>query len=151
MLALPVARMDSGNVLVVEDDDDIRRLLMEYLEQHSYLDVDGARDGVEALHQISQKSYAIILLDLMMPKMSGVDFLDSLNALVCDPSIKALERLLAILVVTAAPPNEVSNEAIASRCPSVRAIFRKPLDIVALGERVEMHLREARIPAKTGG
>ena len=113
---------------------------MEYLKQHSYLDVDGARDGVEALHQIATRRYAVIVLDLMMPKMSGVDFLDSLNALTSDPSVKSIEQPPSIIVITATPATELSAETIASRCKLVRSVFRKPLDVMRLGEAVEEHL-----------
>src|SRR5687768_12713919 len=86
---LPVRRF---NILVVEDDDSVRRLLAENLAARMPVEVHSARDGVEALHQISTARYAVVILDLMMPKMSGVDFLDSLNALTSDPSVKVLEN-----------------------------------------------------------
>ena len=132
--------MAETNVLVVEDDDTIRRLLVEYLKQHSYLNVEGARDGVEALHQISTNRYAVIVLDLMMPKMSGVDFLDSLTALTSDPSVKAIDRPPNVIVITAASDAEVPTQMIASRCALVREVFRKPLDVMGLAESVEHHI-----------
>ncbi len=66
--------MAQGNILVVDDDESVRRLLMEYLKERTCLLVDGARDGVEALHQIAVKPYAVVILDVMMPYMSGIDF-----------------------------------------------------------------------------
>src|SRR5437763_13264402 len=93
--------MREANVLVVEDDDTIRRLLVEYLKQHSYVNVESARDGVEALHLINTRHYRVIVLDVMMPKMSGVDLLDSVQALLSDPSVKALETPPAVVVITA--------------------------------------------------
>src|SRR5258707_15696176 len=101
--------MGDANVLVVEDDDTIRRLLVEYLKQHSYVNVDGARDGVEALHLINTGRYRVIVLDVMMPKMSGADLLDSLHAMLSDTSIKPLETPPPPVVITATarspPPN----------------------------------------------
>jgi len=135
--------MSSGNILVVEDDDTIRRLLMEYLKQHSYLHVEGARDGIEALHEISQRRYAVVVLDLMMPKMSGVDFLDSLEALTSDPSVKSLESPPSVIVITAAPDAELPSVTISSRSSLVREVFRKPLDVVRLAEAVERYLVHA--------
>ena len=132
--------MARGNVLVVEDDDAIRRLLTEYLEQHSGLSVEGARDGVEALHLISTKPFAVIVLDLIMPKMSGIDFLDSLNALISDPSVKSIEQPPEVVVITATPDTEVPTQTIESRCALVREVFRKPLDVMALTETVERYL-----------
>lgn len=130
--------MAQGNVLVVEDDDTIRRLLVEVLRERVCVHVDGVRDGVEALHQISTRPYRVIVLDVMMPYMSGIDFLDSLQALVSDPSIQSLQELPAVVVVTSAPPEEVRSEALQQRFPTfVRGVMRKPVDIPALATHVE--------------
>jgi CheY-like chemotaxis protein len=129
--------MPQGNVLVVEDDDRIRRLLIECLEERSRLHVDGARDGVEALHLLSTRHYAVIVLDVMMPYMSGIDFLASLDALMSDPSVKLLEEPPAVIVITAAPPEEVSSDALEHRFPTfIRGVLRKPLDFGHLATRV---------------
>jgi len=134
--------MPNGHVLVVEDDDTIRRLLIEYLKQHALLTVEGARDAIEALHFVAQEAYSVIILDLMMPKMSGVDFLDSLRALTEDPSVKAMETAPAVLVITAAPAAALSDSVIRKRAPDVvRAVFRKPLDVAALADCVKKYLR----------
>ena len=127
------------DILVVEDDDEIRRLLVAYLEQREHVNVDGARDGVEALHQISLKQYSVIVLDVLMPKMSGIDFLDSLHALVEDPSVKKMERPPRVVVITSAPQSEVPDEAIEHRFP-VAAVLRKPLDMSVLGTIVEREM-----------
>src|SRR2546423_8598155 len=97
---LPVA---DSKILVVEDDDSVRRLLAEHLAEQMPVEVDSARDGVEALHKISSTRYGVVILDLMMPKMSGVDLLDSLRALTSDPSVKALDAPPPVLVITATP------------------------------------------------
>ena len=106
------------------------------------VDVDSARDGVEALHKISMQAYGVVILDLMMPKMSGVDLLDSLQALSSDPSVKALDAPPPVLVITAAPTAALSDSVIRKRSPGlVRAVFRKPLDIPALLASVKRYLR----------
>src|SRR5258706_10177943 len=127
--------MGDASVLVVEDDDTIRRLLVEYLKQHSYVNVDGARDGVEALHLINTGRYRVIVLDVMMPKMSGVDLLDSLQAMLSDTSIKALETPPAAVVITATAVSALPNDVFERRFPAlVRAAFLKPLDMTILAE-----------------
>lgn len=133
------------DILVVEDDDAIRRLLVEYLELHAHIHVDSARDGIEALHQIALKQYSVVVLDVMMPHMSGVDFLDSLKALVEDPSVKSMERPPAIIVITSAPREDLPDEAIEHRFP-VTAILRKPIDVGTLGAFVGRALRYHRRP-----
>jgi len=134
--------MRNGNVLVVEDDDAIRRLLIEYLKSHEAVNVDGARDGVEALHQIATNHYAVMILDVMMPKMSGIDVLDSLEALTFDPSVKALQNPLPVLVITSAEKTILPDRAITQRCPgSVQRVFRKPFDMKELAACAERYLQ----------
>lgn len=59
-------------ILVVDDEADIRDLLRYNLEQEGYL-VDIAEDGQRALDKISQQKPDLILLDLMIPGVSGLD------------------------------------------------------------------------------
>jgi CheY-like chemotaxis protein len=129
--------MTSGHVLVVEDDDTIRRLLTEYLEQKALLTVDGARDGIEALHLITHQRYGVVVLDLLMPKMSGIDFLDSLTAMIEDPSIQTLTQPPAVIVVTSTAAGDVPTDTIEGRSGLVRAVMRKPVDASDLARAIE--------------
>ena len=134
--------MRNANVLVVDDDDMIRPLLVEYLKQHSLVAADAARDGVEALHLISTQRYRVVVLDVMMPKMTGVDLLDSLAAMLSDPSLETLEAAPAVVVVTASSAATLPSALLEQRFPSlVRAVLRKPLDMTMLAESVERWLR----------
>jgi len=129
--------MPSGHVLVVEDDDTIRRLLIEYLKQHALLTVDGARDAIEALHFVARERYSVIILDLMMPKMSGGDFLDSLTEMMKDPSVPTLGTPPTVIVVTAASAGDIPSDTITQRSALVKAVLRKPVDIEELAELIE--------------
>ncbi|WP_072330047.1 response regulator transcription factor [Thermoactinomyces sp. DSM 45891] len=67
--------MDNQNqqtILVVDDEDRIRRLLRMYLEREGYI-IDEAEDGEQALEKAFQKDYDLILLDLMLPGMDGLE------------------------------------------------------------------------------
>lgn len=70
-----VATEHVDHVLVVDDDDDIRESLMDYLEEHGYEPV-GARDGLDALSKLAglNPQPCLIILDLMMPNMDGRTF-----------------------------------------------------------------------------
>ena len=59
-------------ILIVDDDDEIRELLEFDVAQSGYF-VDTAKDGLEGLNKALNNSYDLILLDVMMPKMNGVD------------------------------------------------------------------------------
>jgi CheY-like chemotaxis protein len=130
--------MTHGTLLVVEDDDAIRALLVEYFRMHSEVEVEGARDGAEGLHQIATRKYDVVLLDLMMPHMSGVDFLSSLEALISDPSVKSIDIAPAVFVLTSVPQDTVPSGDIEQRFPRlVRGVLRKPVDVHALAECLE--------------
>lgn len=60
------------NILVVDDDDEIRELLEFDLQQSGY-NVDTACNGVEGLEKALSNHYDLVLLDVMMPKMNGFD------------------------------------------------------------------------------
>ena len=59
-------------LLIADDDNEIRELL-EFDLSHSGYEVDSAKDGEEALHKALIGNYDLILLDVMMPKMNGFD------------------------------------------------------------------------------
>ena len=67
-----------AKALVVEDDAATRTLLAELLESID-CDVDLAADGEEALPQLRSRHYDVILLDIVLPKMSGIDVMESLR------------------------------------------------------------------------
>ncbi len=60
------------SVLVVDDEDRIRRLLKMYLEREGYL-VDEAENGEQAIEKSLEKEYHCILLDIMMPEKDGLE------------------------------------------------------------------------------
>src|SRR5688572_33414038 len=127
--------MSPRNLLVVEDDDKFRSLLAEYFHDHAHVEVATARDGADALHQMSSCAYSVIVLDLMMPHMSGIDFLVSLQALTSDPSLKSLGQPPAVIVITSTSQDDLPSCEIEHRFPSlVRDVMRKPLDVHALAQ-----------------
>ncbi|AMG96067.2 response regulator transcription factor [Staphylococcus simulans] len=65
-------------ILVVDDEERIRRLLKLYLERESF-DIEEARDGKEALDLALNHDYACILLDLMLPEIDGIEVANRLR------------------------------------------------------------------------
>jgi CheY-like chemotaxis protein len=134
--------MPPAHVLVVEDDDAVRQLLIEYLKQEFSLRVDSARDGVDALHHVSTARYQLVILDVMMPHMTGIDFLDSLQAINSDPSVRFLRELPPVIVLTSASIEQIPSGKIEERFPSmVRAVLRKPLQTSQLRSCLQECLR----------
>ncbi|MBS4199542.1 response regulator transcription factor [Bacillus sp. FJAT-49732] len=73
-------------VLVVDDEDRIRRLLRMYLERENY-EIDEAANGDEALEMALQNDYSCILLDLMMPGKDGIEVCNELREIKATPVI----------------------------------------------------------------
>jgi DNA-binding response OmpR family regulator len=65
-------------ILVVEDDDDIRRLNTEALIRHGY-QVDAAEDGAVAWDALQHNAYDLLVTDNAMPKVTGVELLKKLH------------------------------------------------------------------------
>ncbi|HUP49664.1 MAG TPA: response regulator [Thermoanaerobaculia bacterium] len=105
-------------LLVVDDEKPIRQLLAR-IGQRAGFEVHTARDGVEALEMLQKLEYAITIVDLMMPRLSGYELLQKISTL--DPRP-------VVLVATA-----LANSDVASLDDSmVRRVIRKPFDIQAV-------------------
>ncbi|GBF11577.1 MAG: response regulator transcription factor [Tepidibacillus sp.] len=66
------------HVLIVDDEERIRRLLKMYLEREGFK-IDEAEDGTTALEKALKANYDLILLDLMLPGMDGIEVCQSLR------------------------------------------------------------------------
>ncbi len=66
-------------ILVVDDDPGMRSLLQDFLAEEGY-SVDTARDGSEALTRLSSRMPGLVLLDLNMPRMDGIELFAHLRA-----------------------------------------------------------------------
>ena len=67
--------MNSDKILIVDDEADIALILKLQLEDAGYV-TDRARDGLEALDCLARKKYALMLLDIKMPRMDGLQVLE---------------------------------------------------------------------------
>ena len=74
------------NILVVEDNRSIRLLISELLKAEGY-SVESAKDGVEGLEKLSTRHFDLILLDIWMPRMNGLQFLAKLRDLPAPPKV----------------------------------------------------------------
>lgn len=64
-----------ANVLIVDDEKSIRKTLTEILSYEGYK-IDEAGDGEEGLKKFTEKTYDVVLCDIKMPKLDGIEFLD---------------------------------------------------------------------------
>lgn len=61
-------------ILIVDDEDDLRNLLSHVLSTHGY-EIQSASNGEEAISKLKQQTFDLALLDIQMPKMSGIQVL----------------------------------------------------------------------------
>lgn len=115
--------MSPKKILVVEDDSSIRTLLVEVLYNEGYL-VDEASNGAEAVDYLKNESRdpCVVLLDMLMPKMTGWDLLEIL---------RETDHLLAIPVVV------LSASLVDPNIKGARKVIKKPISINALLSIVE--------------
>ena len=114
------------NILVVDDDPDLRETVQAILEGEGY-DTVGASDGIEAFERLRPgPAPSLILLDLMMPRMSGWEFR---AAQMVDP------KLAGIPVVVMTASSTLSGGAV-----DVEVLF-KPVPYQTLLETVARYCR----------
>lgn len=66
------------SILLIDDDQELSQLLSEYLVNEGF-SVDKIHDGQQALEQLNQRDYALIVLDVMLPVRNGFDVLKTLR------------------------------------------------------------------------
>jgi len=116
----------AGHVLVVDDDDQVRRLLRALLQRSGYA-VEEARSGEAALEIVATRIPDIILLDIQMPGLSGHEVLVALRA---DPRT----RLLPVVMLTGAATRVEKLKAIEE---GVTDFIPKPFSAEELTPRIK--------------
>ncbi|HEX3901853.1 MAG TPA: response regulator [Polyangia bacterium] len=117
--------MDSTRILLVDDDDETRELLREFFDDRGYA-VETAADGAMALSCLSSFAADLVITDLEMPGMSGLELIRSLHA---------ENPTCPVLLVTARAERELPLRRLGRRAGF--ECLRKPLDLEALGMVVE--------------
>ncbi|MEQ8253411.1 MAG: HD domain-containing phosphohydrolase [Smithellaceae bacterium] len=120
---------DKKTILVVDDYLPTRRLIVDALDQSSQYEVDEAENGEEALQLFNQHNYDLVISDIMMPGMSGMDLLNRIR----EKNLSA-----AVIMITGNPTVELTVSAIKKGAVD---FLPKPFDIDDLLYRVDIHLR----------
>jgi CheY-like chemotaxis protein len=116
-------------VLVVDDTDSVRKLLVADLAQDGNIRVEQASTGAEALEMAASPECAVVVLDMMLPDTDGLQFIDQLRTRRSDPP--------AIIAITGASETLVPDSMIEGPNRGlVSAVFRKPIDRAKLRETV---------------
>jgi phosphoserine phosphatase RsbU/P len=122
-------------ILVVDDNDDNRYTLMLYLELERYTDIAIAEDGEQAIAQLKQRDFDLVLLDVMMPKVDGYQVLTWL---------KGQHRLNDLPVIMISALNEMNSVV---RCIELGAVdyLQKPFNQHLLRARLGASLEKKRL------
>ena len=111
----------AARILVVDDDPEVLEALCQMLAELGHVP-DSARDGKEALGRYRIGAYDLMITDLTMPKMNGIELIRRLRAI--DPTLR-------IILLTAAVPDVQQGLA-----PLKIEVARKPIDFQALGKLI---------------
>jgi DNA-binding response OmpR family regulator len=92
---------DRKRILVVEDDEEMRSLLKDFIEAEGF-EADSVSNGSEAFRKLAKESFDLVITDIRMPGLTGLDIL---------PGIKKLQPEIFIIVITAFGSEEVKSKA----------------------------------------
>jgi CheY-like chemotaxis protein len=115
-------------VLVIDDDAAVRSIIAETLRGEGYR-VDEAGSGAEGLERLRAEPPDLILLDVQMPGMNGIGFVDQLHQ-------EAGTTDIPIVILTATPELPESAQE-----HGIKAVLTKPFDIGLLTAMVERLVR----------
>jgi DNA-binding response OmpR family regulator len=116
------------HILIVEDEVGIVQFLQQGLEEEGY-QVTSAFDGVQGLELIQQHHFDLILLDWMLPKMTGLDLCKAIRKIDVDTPI---------LFLTA---RDTVRETIEGIKAGANDYIKKPFSFEELIERIKIHFR----------
>jgi len=104
------------SILVVDDDQDVCEYLQDFLTSEGYT-VKVVNDPTETLETLSAQEFHVVVLDLMMPKLNGIDLLGQ---------IRQADDDIAVIILTGYPSLETATSSIEH---DVSAYIRKPFSI----------------------
>ncbi len=116
-----------SNVLIVDDDKDIRNLISVYLENEG-LHTQKAKDAIEALNLLEQKEFDLMILDIMMPNMDGIEACMKIRQ----------ERNLPIIMLSAKSEDMDKIQGLAAGADDYLSKPFNPLELIA---KVKSQLR----------
>ncbi|GAC1435149.1 MAG: hypothetical protein NVSMB68_07450 [Thermoanaerobaculia bacterium] len=126
-----------GRVLVVDDEPAIRALVAKIVDRAG-LPVDTARDGAEAIAMLKANSYAVLVVDLMMPVIDGFGVVDY---------VRRMTPPRPAVIVASASDSAVLRQLDGS---VVHSIVRKPFEIDVLGDLISAAARTNREAGEQG-
>jgi len=129
MLSMP-ARAGDSHILVVEDDPDVRRVIVECLTVIGY-QVTEAPNGREGIAALQSHRPDLLVVDYAMPDITGAEVISEARRMYSD---------LPVILATG-----YADMAVVERLAGKPLILRKPFDMAALGDAVDKLLEKQRV------
>jgi response regulator RpfG family c-di-GMP phosphodiesterase len=121
---------EKKRILVVDDYLPTRRLILDALDLYPQYEVNEAENGEKALQLFHNSNYDLVISDIMMPGMSGMDLLNH---------IREKNSFTSVIMITGNPTVDLTVTAIKKGAVD---FLTKPFDIDDLLYKVDIHLRE---------
>lgn len=103
-------------ILIIEDDEEMRSLLKEFLDEEGY-ETDSVDNGSEAYRRLVKEAFDLIITDIRMPGLTGLDIL---------PGVRKLQPEAFIIVMTAFGSEEVYHKVLEK---GATAYLEKPIHL----------------------
>ena len=103
-------------ILIIEDDEEMRSLLKEFLDEEGYK-TDSVDNGSEAYRRLIKEDFDLIITDIRMPGLTGLDIL---------PGVRKLQPEAPIIVITAFGSEEVYHKVLER---GATAYLEKPIHL----------------------
>jgi CheY-like chemotaxis protein len=130
----------TSTILVVDDYTDNRMLLAAWLRAQGYRVVE-AQDGKEGVQQANRSHPDLILMDLAMPVLDGIEATRQIRQ-------RRIFSRTPIFAISAYATHDVKDDALAAGCTEV---FAKPLDLPFLLDKIEVTLDQVKSQITAAG
>ena len=120
--------MAAAKILVVDDEEEIRRTLHEHLSSRIECEIIEAANGYEALEQLGNNDVDLIILDIKMPGISGMEVIQK---------AKTMPKEIPIIVITKWDSSQVSKQIMDSGADYIP----KPFSLKIVRAKVEEKLK----------
>jgi len=121
-------------ILVLDDEERVRELLLEYLSEFDEFTLIGAGSGEEALDLLRQSPVELCVVDIRLPGMSGADFIEAASA----------AGLSKLFIVHTGSGEFTLSGALLDLGLVKEDVFYKPVDAGEMLDRIRLLLKEGR-------
>jgi DNA-binding NtrC family response regulator len=123
----------NARVLIIEDDEEMRSLLKDFFVEEGF-ETDSVSNGYDALGMLVKKPFDLVITDIRMPGLTGLDIL---------PRIKKLQPGISIIIITAFGSEEVRRRAYER---GATLYLEKPIQFQKLRELIHQMVLSNRAP-----